>query len=67
MVGWAWLVSVWRALVWAFGPKREGAKARFGPVGARLLTAGSAKKEIPKRAQKEAMILPGQVMGTVSP
>lgn len=33
----------------------------------RLLTAGKAKKEMPKRAQKEAIILPGQVIGTVSP
>lgn len=32
-----------------------------------LLTAGKAKKDIPNRAQHEAMILPGQVMGTVSP
>ena len=31
------------------------------------LTAGSAKKEMPSKAQKEAMILPGQVIGTVSP
>lgn len=31
------------------------------------LTAGRAKKEMPKRAQHEATILPGQVIGTVSP
>ena len=32
-----------------------------------LMTAGKAKKEMPRRAQKEAMILPGHVMGTASP
>lgn len=32
-----------------------------------VLTAGSAKKEIPKRAQKDAIIFPGHVLGTVSP
>lgn len=33
----------------------------------RLLTAGRAKKEIPKRAQNEATNLPAHVLGTVSP
>lgn len=32
-----------------------------------LLTAGNAKKEIPNRAQKDAIIFPGHVIGTVSP
>ena len=31
------------------------------------LTAGSAKKEMPRRAQQEAIILPFQVCGTASP
>lgn len=35
--------------------------------GSRKLTAGSAKNEMPRRAQQEAIILPGQVIGTVSP
>ena len=32
-----------------------------------VLTAGSAKKEMPRMAQKAAMSFPGHVMGTVSP
>lgn len=31
------------------------------------LTAGSAKNEMPNKAQQEAIIFPGQVIGTVSP
>lgn len=31
------------------------------------LTAGSAKNDIPKSAQNDAISLPGQVFGTVSP
>lgn len=31
------------------------------------LTAGSAKKDMPRRAQQEAINLPCQVMGTMSP
>lgn len=30
-------------------------------------TAGSAKKEMPSKAQKAAMILPGHVSGVLSP
>lgn len=32
-----------------------------------ILTAGSAKKDIPSRAQKDAITLPCQVSGTISP
>lgn len=35
--------------------------------GIQVLTAGRAKNDIPSKAQHEAMILPGHVMGTVSP
>lgn len=31
------------------------------------LTAGKAKKEMPRRAQPEAIIFPGQVSGVLSP
>ena len=32
-----------------------------------ILTAGSAKKEMPRMAQKAAISLPGHVIGTASP
>lgn len=46
------------------------ADASSGPQDAKVnesLTAGRAKKDMPNRAQQEAINLPCQVMGTMSP